>query len=392
MSLKHFYDVKIFPATATNFGSGGEVLTDIVSSKTTHVIGGAYDLTAQYPINGEHAEDIKPEAIIYAADPVGTSILHGTNITYQPFRIYRTTRTMDGIITVYAHHISYDLGRVTCRPFEGTYTRVVDAVNAIVNSAQTGNEYYPLQRFSWGIEDYNPALDPSIQEPILEQFYHGTWTSPNKPMTLRALMADLIKGFPTAFWWFDGWDVTLQHYFYMDPDLINFWFKVRLGKNMLSLKRDVNNDQEYTQILGYYHDTYNGTEYKLYSDPVPTGATAEVIRTGLLDLTSDYDTPPTVADLTAAVTNRINEFQATTETIETTFWIDDWTTGYGPQTELRLGYPVHVINDELGVDQALYLTKTVTDNLRALYDTVTVGTIPKNLAQVLMQIGGRKNG
>lgn len=388
MSLKNFYSVKLFPATATNFGSGGEVLTDIILSKTTHVIGGAYDLTAQYPINGEHAEDIKPEAIIYAADPVGTSILHGTNITYQPFRIYRTTRTMDGIITVYAHHLSYDLGRVTCLPFEGTYTRVPDAVNAIVSHAQIGNGYYPSWRFSWGIEDYNPALDPSIQEPILEQFYHGTWTSPNKPMTLRALMADLIKGFPTAFWNFDGWDVTLQHYFYMDPDLTNFWFRVRLGKNMLSLKRDVNNDQEYTQILGYYYD--NGS--KRYSDPVPTGATAEVIRTGLLDLTSDYDTPPTVADLTAATQNRINEFQVQTETIETTFWIDDWTTGYGPQTELRLGYPVHVINEELGVDQSLYLTKTVTDNLRALYDTVTVGTIPKNLAQVLMQIGGRKNG
>ncbi len=37
--------------------------------------------------------------------------------TAQPFRIYRITKPLNGICTVYAQHISYDLSGVPLNPF-----------------------------------------------------------------------------------------------------------------------------------------------------------------------------------------------------------------------------------------------------------------------------------
>lgn len=57
----------------------------------------------QYPANGIHAKDISTRSIITAIpspyrDP-------------QPFRVYQIDTPIDGVVTIYAQHISYDLVR-----------------------------------------------------------------------------------------------------------------------------------------------------------------------------------------------------------------------------------------------------------------------------------------
>lgn len=89
--------------------NGKGLLTDAVVCQVTEELNGTYDLTMTYPINGVHGVNIKERDIIVAkpnprSDP-------------QPFRIYRMTRPINGVVNVYAHHISYDLNDVPVMPF-----------------------------------------------------------------------------------------------------------------------------------------------------------------------------------------------------------------------------------------------------------------------------------
>ena len=100
----------LFPANATTFTSNGlGVLSDAVSCVVTEEKNGIYDCVLQYPVNGVHYEEIHDRAIIYAIP----SPYRGP----QPFRIYQIQAPMNGIVTINAHHISYDLSGIPVEPF-----------------------------------------------------------------------------------------------------------------------------------------------------------------------------------------------------------------------------------------------------------------------------------
>ena len=76
-------------------------LSDAISCTVTEEKNGTYELEMEYPITGIHFEEIKSRCIIMAIpspyrDP-------------QPFRIYRITKPLNGVCTIYAQHLSYDL-------------------------------------------------------------------------------------------------------------------------------------------------------------------------------------------------------------------------------------------------------------------------------------------
>ena len=120
----------LFPSTATEFKTQGlGVLTDAISCTVTEERNGAFELTMQYPDTGVHFDEITDRCIIYA--------IPSPYRAPQPFRIYRITRPMNGVIMVYAQHITYDLSGVPLNPF--TAINAPDALsklslNAAVNS------------------------------------------------------------------------------------------------------------------------------------------------------------------------------------------------------------------------------------------------------------------
>ena len=62
---------------------------------------GAYELEMQYPVSGVHYTEIEIRCIVLA--------IPSPYRLPQPFRIYRITRPLNGAVTIYAQHISYDL-------------------------------------------------------------------------------------------------------------------------------------------------------------------------------------------------------------------------------------------------------------------------------------------
>ena len=122
----------LFPSTATEFTTHGlGVLTDAISCTVTEERNGAFELTMQYPDTGVHFDEITDRCIIYAIPSPYRSP--------QPFRIYRITRPMDGIIMVYAQHITYDLSGVPLNPF--TAINAPDALSKLSLNAAVDSPF-----------------------------------------------------------------------------------------------------------------------------------------------------------------------------------------------------------------------------------------------------------
>lgn len=126
------YETDPFPSTATEFKTQGlGVLTDAISCTVTEERNGAFELTMQYPDTGVHFDEITDRCIIYA--------IPSPYRAPQPFRIYRITRPMDGIIMVYAQHITYDLSGVPLNPF--TAINAPDALSKLSLNAAVDSPF-----------------------------------------------------------------------------------------------------------------------------------------------------------------------------------------------------------------------------------------------------------
>ena len=100
----------LYHAGETEFTSNGlGRLSDAIRCTVTEERNGQYELELTYPVAGLRYGDICEERIIAAT--------HDETGDIQPFRIYKITRPMDGKVTVFARHISYQLSKVVVMPF-----------------------------------------------------------------------------------------------------------------------------------------------------------------------------------------------------------------------------------------------------------------------------------
>lgn len=80
-------------------------LTDCISCTVKETINGEYEMEMQYPISGKWFDYLVNFGGVICAT-------HDHNGDIQPFDIYRYSAPIDGIVTFYAHHISYRLSNV----------------------------------------------------------------------------------------------------------------------------------------------------------------------------------------------------------------------------------------------------------------------------------------
>ena len=100
----------LFPATATEWATQGlGALSDAISCTVIEERNGIFELEMQYPMSGVHFDEMQNRCIILA--------IPSPYRAAQPFRIYRITKPLDGICTVYAQHVSYDLSGIPLNPF-----------------------------------------------------------------------------------------------------------------------------------------------------------------------------------------------------------------------------------------------------------------------------------
>lgn len=79
-------------------------LYDCIRCEVTEERNGVYECEFEYPVTGIHYDDIYPGRIIAAT--------HDENGDIQPFVIYAYTKPENGVVTFYAHHVSYRLNGI----------------------------------------------------------------------------------------------------------------------------------------------------------------------------------------------------------------------------------------------------------------------------------------
>ena len=95
----------LFPPTETDFNTNGiGVMSDAVACTVTEERNGAFELVLKYPVTGRNYSQIARERLV-KAKPNDTA-------NDQVFRIYRITTPLNGVVTVYAQHLSYDLSNI----------------------------------------------------------------------------------------------------------------------------------------------------------------------------------------------------------------------------------------------------------------------------------------
>ena len=101
----------LYDAGERDFTSNGlGRLYDAISCTVTEERNGIYEAELTVFIDDEHFSSLS----------VGSVLKLMTNEGLQMFRVYQITKPINGVCTVYAHHITYDLAKAPVLPFTAT--------------------------------------------------------------------------------------------------------------------------------------------------------------------------------------------------------------------------------------------------------------------------------
>lgn len=342
----------LFPADAASFETQGlGALTEAISCEITEAINGEYELAMTYPASGRRYADIKNRCIIYAKpDPYRGG---------QPFRIYRITKPMNGVVAVYARHISYDLSGVPVLPF------------------QAANAPAAMQ----GLGEHAAIQSPFTFSSTVEG--SGSFAAA-VPVSTRAAIGDgdgsILSVFGGELEW-DGFAVRLLARRGQDTGV-----RIAYGKNLTGIEQDENIQNMLTGIIGYWADSESGTV--VTSPVVKAPGTYDFDRIGTVDFSSDFDEKPT-ADALAQKASEYIEANGigVPEVSISVSWVqlEQYAGGEGLSLleRVTLGDTVTVEFPALGVDATARVVKTVYDALRDRYTSADIGSIQANIANTI---------
>ena len=118
-----------------NIGLG--VLPDVINGRALLNLSYQNEVEFSYPVNGINFNLIQEGRKIKAKP--------AENILPQQYRIYRITEPMNGIVKIYAQHISYDLSGISVQPYDsGSAINATTAISNILNNAVISHDFTSL--------------------------------------------------------------------------------------------------------------------------------------------------------------------------------------------------------------------------------------------------------
>ena len=340
----------LFAPTATAFTTNGlGKLSDAASCTVKETRNGAFELTLKYPIEGIHYAEIQQRSIILAKpNPVDLA---------QPFRVYRISKPINGLVTVYAYHISYDLTGIPVSPYSA----------ASVQAALAG--------FSTNAVAANPFTFWS------DMTASGDFTV-KAPASVRSLLPTVLEVYGGEYK-YDKYTVRLYQ-----QRGVNRGVMIRYGKNLTDLKQDENCSNVYTGVYAYYSGGNGIVETNPKVTPAP--GTYDYTRILPLDLTAEFKEAPTAEALKAAAEQYMSDHNIGVPevSLNVSFVQLEQTQEYKDLALLErveLCDTVTVIFERLGVNATAQVTSTVYNVLIDAYDSVTIGNVRKNVAMTIAE-------
>ncbi len=209
------------------------VIKDATSCIITEELNGVFELEMEYPITGAHYKDLKEKRILLAK-------ANDTSTKTQPFRIYKISKPIDGIVTVYAEHISYDMVGVPIKKLSAlNLAELRDAINNPNNRLVSSNFVFEVDQ---------SKLDGSVDRSYMTKI----------PYNMRSLLignSDSVLNTYEGEFIFDRYNVRLCDRRGIDRD-----FYIRYSKNMTDIDQDTSSELLYDGLHPYYNNTTTETK------------------------------------------------------------------------------------------------------------------------------------
>lgn len=346
----------LYSATETNFDHNGiGILSACASCEVTEEANGIFELAMQYPMDGVHFSEIGDRAIIKAkADQFRDP---------QLFRVYAISKPMNGIVTVLAEHISYDLSGIPVKPFTAsTASSALTGLktNAVVNCPFT--------------------------------FWTDKATSANfkveTPASIRSRLGGVAGSILDVYggeYEFDNFTVKLHN-----SRGQNRGVSIRYGKNLTDIQQDQNCSNVATGIYPYWYlETDVGNVLiELPEKIVPAPGTYNFVKIRTLDLSAEFDVQPTHEQLRAKTQQFINANNIGVPIVSLTvsFAQLEQTEEYKHLALLERVSLFDTVNVEfpvLGVSATAKAVKIVYDALADRVKSVTLGSVRANIADTI---------
>ena len=347
----------LYESTETVFQHNGiGVLHDAITCKVKEERNGTFELEMTYPITGIHYGEISLQRLILAKP-------NQTQQT-QPFRIYRITKPMNGIVTVYAEHISYDLSGIAISPFSAE--NIQDA-------------FVGLKQNAVGTCPFTFVTDKTTQAKM---------TVP-MPCSLRSQLGgkagSILDVYGGGEYLFDRYSVRL----YQNRGS-NHGVSIRYGKNLTDIKQEENCSKVYSAVYPYWTNPETGVTKEITGKIVNVTGTFPVQRVLTYDLSQLFQTEPTEAQMIAKTQSYIanNDIGIPTVNLDVSFVQLEQSEEYKGMALLErvsLCDTVNVFFPKLGVNATAKAVSLTYDVLLNRVESISLGSARTNITDTILQ-------
>lgn len=308
---------------------------------------GLYDLTMEISVDDPHFADVGYNTVL--------KVKAGHTAGLQLFRVNEITKPISGIVTVYAHHITYDLAKRPVLPF--TATGASSTCSGLLTHIATATD------FDISTDITNTTSRFTLSEPKYFRECLGGW---------QGSFLDVFGG---EIEW-DNLEVKIHAHRGSDKG-----YHVRYGKNLVDLRQEESIANVFTSAIGYVtiDDSTLCSDIQYMPNP------GTLVRTKLIDFSDDYDAMPTKADLNTKVASYIqsNPINVPHVNIELSFISLFDTEEYkdiAPLEYVDMGDTIHVDFERLGVSASAEVISTRWDVLRERLEKIEIGDAKTDLA------------
>ena len=348
----------LYSATETNFDHNGiGILGSCASCEVTEEANGAYDLTMLYPMDGIHFEKIADRYIIKAK--------FDNHIEPQLFRIKTISKPMSGLVSVYAEHISYDLSGIPVKPFSAP-----TAFSAL--SMLKSNAVVDCPFDFWTDKETIANFKVSV------------------PSSIRSRLGGVSGSVLDVYggeYEFDNYTVKLHN-----NRGANRGVSIRYGKNLTDIQQDCNCASVATGVYPYWVDSDGAVLVELPERIVNAPGTYDFIKIRTIDLSSEFETQPTVDQLREKAERYVKDNNIGIPAVSLTVSFAqleqyDEYKRLNLLERVSLFDTVNVVFPALGVSATAKAVKMVYDVIAERVKSVTLGSVRSNIADTVARQG-----
>lgn len=344
----------VSPSTMHLNGYG--FLKDCVSCKVTEELNRTYEAELTVPYDSIHAAQVGIYEVPVEPD-MCLKLKAGDGRENQLFRIYRITKPLNGIVKIYAQHISYDLALNPVESINLSNVTVSRALSRLLSTARYNHNF---------TAETDKTTRSNLQ--IL------------KPHSVREILGgidgSILDNFGGEFE-FDNFKVKLWN-----ARGSNSGVTIYYGKNLTDFNIDTNIQNTYTGVYPFAEIEDNivtipqgvieTTTFSNYAEP----------RILVLDLSDKFETLPTSQQVEDAALNYMNSngIDNVYQNLKINF-IQLWNTeeykNMAGLEKVDIGDTITIRYYKLGINAQAKVVKTVYNSLIEQYESVEIGT-PKN--------------